>query len=100
LKGGTLRVWIDDALVVRIPLESRTSKKVLGFTLREGRVRGRVPLDPGLHTLRLEVSWDDNVRAQTIAGRFAPDQTRTLEVRLQRLRKRLAVGWRDEEQGG
>jgi len=100
LKGGMLRVWIDDALVVRLPLESRASKKILGFSLREGRVRGRVPLDPGLHTVRLEVSWDDNVRAQTVAGRFDPDQTRTLEVRLQRLRKRLAVSWRDAERGG
>ncbi len=99
LKGGTLRVWIDDALVVRIPLESRASKKVLGFTLNEGRVRGRIRVGPGLHTVKLEVRWDDNVRAQTIAGRFGPDQTRTLEVRLQRLRKRLAVGWREEEQG-
>ena len=59
-----------------------------------------MPQDPGLHTVKLEVSWDDNVRAQTIAGRFAPDQTQTLEMRLQHLRKRLAVRWRDAERGG
>jgi hypothetical protein len=100
LKGGTLRVWIDDALVVRVPLESHSSRSILGFTLREGRVRGRVPVDPGLHTVKLEVTWDDNVRAQTIAGRFAPEQTRTLEMELQRLRKRLAVRWRDAEPDG
>ncbi|HSB60864.1 MAG TPA: serine/threonine-protein kinase, partial [Vicinamibacteria bacterium] len=36
LKGGTLKVWVDDELVLDEPLESRVTQKILSLRMRKG----------------------------------------------------------------
>ena len=42
---------------------------------------------------RVQVSWEDNTKTQTIAGTFKPGATRRLEVRVGGLRKSLSLDW-------
>ena len=51
-------------------------------------------MSPGVHAVRFEVKWDDNVKVEEITGRFQPGQTRTLEADLGRIRKDLKLDWK------
>jgi serine/threonine-protein kinase len=81
LEAGTLRVWVDDALVVEAELDSQT-KKVVGLKFRKGSVERALELRPGTHEVRVQVAWDDNVKTKFIAGHFASGAIRRLSAKL------------------
>ncbi|HET7292925.1 MAG TPA: serine/threonine-protein kinase [Vicinamibacteria bacterium] len=82
LEQGTLRVWVDDALVVEADLDSRVTKKVVVLRSRKGRVEETLELSPGTHEVRVQVAWDDNVKTKHIAGHFASGAIRRLSAKL------------------
>jgi eukaryotic-like serine/threonine-protein kinase len=94
LTRGTLRLWIDDELVLKEALESQETTNIPGFKRRKGRVDREVSVEPGEHAVRVQVAWDDNDRQQTLSARFAADSPRVLEINLGRLRKNLSADWR------
>ena len=58
LKSGTLRVWIDETLVLEKPLGSAVTKKMLVIKSRKGRLREVVDVAPGDHAVRLRIQGD------------------------------------------
>jgi hypothetical protein len=75
-------VWVDDALVVEEELDSRVTKKVVALKLRKGSVEETLEVSPGRHEIKVQVSWDDNVKTQYISGHFSPGVTRRLAAKL------------------
>ena len=93
LKTGTLHVWLDGTPIVDERLNSRVAKKIAGIGFREGGLEKLLAVSPGKHEIRVQVSWDDNAKLETISGTFEPGATRHLEIRIGRLRKNLSLEW-------
>jgi hypothetical protein len=94
LRSGTLRVFVDDEMALEEPLTGQRRKMALVFGLHEGSSRKELEVRPGLHEVRLEVRWDDNVRTERIVGNFRPGVTRRLEASLGRIRRDLSLEWK------
>jgi hypothetical protein len=94
LKSGTLKVWLDDELVVEETLESRVTSKVLSFRFRKGRTEKDLDVTPGEHVVRLEVSGDGFHDSRRIRGDFESGVTRRLVARIGGLiKKELELVW-------
>jgi eukaryotic-like serine/threonine-protein kinase len=93
LKTGRLRLWVDEDMVLDEKLSSRTAKKALGLSFSQGSLTQTVDVRPGRHTIRAQVTWEEDDKTESIAGTFKPGVTRRLEVRLGRLRKNLSLDW-------
>jgi serine/threonine-protein kinase len=84
LQAGTLRVWVDEELLLDESLDSEKTRKV-------GEV---LEVLPGDHEIRVEVAWDDNVKTKRISGAFEADSTRRLSARVGGLLKKgLSLKW-------
>jgi serine/threonine protein kinase len=94
LRTGTVRVFVDDQLQVEERLRGQQRTKALVFKLHEGTFRNELEVQPGLHEIRLEVRWDDNVKTERIVGNFASGATRRLEASLGRIRRDLSLEWK------
>lgn len=94
LKYGLLRVWVDGERVIQQKLTGTVRKKALVFKLAQGTFRDTLQVSPGVHKIRFQVSWDDNVKTEEIAGTFRSGQTLRLEADLGRLRKGLSLEWK------
>jgi eukaryotic-like serine/threonine-protein kinase len=94
LKSGSVRVWLDNKVVVDEPLDARVTRKVLFLTVRKGLVEESLEVPPGRHELRVQVKWDDNVELKRITGSFRSGTTRQLEVRISRLGGDLSLAWK------
>jgi hypothetical protein len=94
LRAGTLRVYLDGALAAEEALSGQKRKKALVFALHEGSSRSELDVPPGLHEVRVEVRWDDNLRSERIAGNFKAGATRRLEASLGRIRRDLSLEWK------
>jgi hypothetical protein len=94
LKSGSVRVWLDNKVVVEESLDARITRKVLFLTVRKGLVEESLEVPPGRHELRVQVKWDDNVEMKRITGSFRAGTTRQLEVRISRLGGDLSLEWK------
>jgi serine/threonine-protein kinase len=94
LRRGRLRVFVDDELTLEEPLRGQQRKKALVFKLHEGSLREELDITPGLHEVRVEVAWDENVRVERTVGAFRAGVTRRLEANLGRIRRDLSLEWR------
>ena len=94
LRRGKLRVFVDGKLALDRSLSGQQAKKAVVFTVHEGTLREEVEVAAGLHEVRLEVTWDNNVKAGKIVGNFRSGVTRTLEASLGRLRRDLKLEWK------
>ncbi len=94
LRSGTLRVFVDDELALEEPLTGQKRTKALVFGLHEGSSRNELETPPGLHEVRVEVRWDENVRTERIVGNFRSGATRRLEASLGRIRRDLDLQWK------
>ena len=93
LKDGTLRLFLNGALLLEERLESR-AKKVVGLTMRKGSLRRVFSVPPGEHDVRVEVTWSDQKKTGAVWGNLAAGETRTLEVRMPPVLKTLSVEWK------
>lgn len=89
-----MRLWLDGALLIEEDLEGRVTRNVAGLKLRKGGFEKEVELEPGRHTVRVQVKWEDNDKSDALTGVFAPGESRLLEIRIGRLRKNLSAEWR------
>jgi serine/threonine-protein kinase len=94
LKSGSVRVWLDNKVVVEESLDARITRKVLFLTVRKGLVEESLEVTPGRHELRVQVKWDNNVEMKRITGSFRAGTTRQLEVRISRLGGDLSLEWK------
>jgi hypothetical protein len=93
LKQGRLRLWVDKAL----RLDKKLGKgDVARVALRPaaGSGRGGIEVEPGVHDVRVEVAWDDNVRTERVRATFRPGDRRVLAARLRGFfRTTLSLRW-------
>jgi serine/threonine protein kinase len=94
LRSGTLRVFVDDDLAFEEPLTGQKRTKALVFGVHEGSLQTELEVPSGLHEVRIEVRWDENVRTERIVGNFRPGVTRRLEASLGRIRRDLNLEWK------
>ena len=94
LRSGTVRVWLDDRLVVEETLDARVTGKILFFPVRKGVVEERLKVAPGRHELRVQVKWGDNTEVKRIAGTFRAGATKQLEIGISRLGGDLSIEWK------
>ena len=71
LRGGTLRVFVDDALALEEPLESYVAEDLVLLKLRKGRERARLDVAPGERQIRVEVESAGFNGTRRLSGDFA-----------------------------
>jgi hypothetical protein len=94
MRSGSLKVWVDDTLVLDRPLEGRLAEKFGRVRLYKGRVLETLDVAPGRRTVRAEVAWDGKVRTARSAATFRPDAPRTLDIEVLRVLDDLTLEWR------
>jgi serine/threonine-protein kinase len=96
LKTGSLRVFVDDEVVIEADLDSRVTKRVVGLTLRKGSLQDSFEVAPGRHEVRVRVAWDGNVKTEAIWANLQPGSKRRLEARLRGVGglQNLSLKWR------
>ncbi len=93
LRRGRLRVFVDDELTLDERLTGEQKKTALVFKVHEGSLREELDVDPGLHEVRIEVTWDDQKKVAAIVGNFRGGATRRLDASLGRMRRELTLEW-------
>jgi hypothetical protein len=96
LKSGRLRVWVDDQPVIDEAFGGRIIRKFGGLELRKGHLSDELEVAPGRREMRVEVSWEDNVKTETISADFKAGSTLRLKARfggMGGLRKDLSLEW-------
>jgi serine/threonine-protein kinase len=94
LRGGTLRVYVDDDLALEEPLESYVSEDLVLLKLRKGRERATIKVRPGEREVRVQVTGDGFSGTRRLTGGFESGQTRRLYVRMGGLLNReLRASW-------
>ena len=93
LKQGRLRLWVDGTLRLERTLGRRDVTKVASRP-RGGSARSIIDLEPGVHDVRVQIAWDDNVRTEHVRGTFRPGDRRVLAARLRGFfRRSLSLHW-------
>ena len=93
-RSGTLRVFVDDELTLEEDLAGQPSRMALVFKSHSGSFSEDLEVAPGLHEIRVEVRWEDNVRKERIIGRFRSGTPLHLEASLGRIRRDLNLEWK------
>ena len=94
LRSGTIRVWIDDEVVLEEPLESRVTRKILSFKQRKGTLSQSLEVDPGERVVRVQVEGDGFSGSRRIRGVFESGRARRLRVEVGGLiKKDLSLVW-------
>ncbi len=94
LKSGTLKIWIDEDVVLEEPLQGRVTQKVLSFSRYKGALTQGLDVAPGEHVVRVQVQGDGFSGSQRIRGTFESGVKRRLRVEVSGLIKReLTLYW-------
>jgi hypothetical protein len=93
LKEGTLRIFVDDLLVVDQPFGGKITRKVVGLEMRKGHLTETLEIAPGLRNIKVEVSWEKNVKTERSQTFFNPGRRLRLKAKLGGLRKNLSLEW-------
>jgi hypothetical protein len=98
LRSGTLRVWVDEALILEEPLSGLVTRKLASVRFRKGRLEDQLEVAPGRHEVKVEVAWDDDVKTESIWADFEPGSSRRLAARFGGLgglgiKKKLSLEW-------
>ena len=94
LRSGTLRVWVDEDLVIEEPLSSRVTDDLLVVKLRRGRVEKVVEVPPGEHAVRVQVIGEGLNASRSIDGVFEKGATQRLAAEAGGLlKKELRLNW-------
>ncbi len=96
LKNGVLSIYVDDLKVVEQPFSGRVTRRIGVVEMRSGRVTQTLEVMPGRRKLRVEVSWDDEVKSETSQLDVRPGRRLRLKAKLGSLgglRKNLSIDW-------
>ena len=94
LSDGTLRVWVDDELMVDEEFAGRQTRKILSARTYKGRLSQTLDLAPGEHVVRVEVVGTGFGGSRRIRGTFESGTTRRLAASVGGLiKKKLNLVW-------
>lgn len=92
---GTVRVWIDDVLVLEEAVPGRVTRDLLAIRLRRGTFKAVLDVPPGEHVVRVQVDDGGGFReSRRMRGTFAGGEVRRLDAAVDGvLQKDLALVW-------
>jgi hypothetical protein len=94
LKGGSIKVWVDEQPVLDEALESYVTQKILNFRVFKGSLSQDLEVAPGEHVVRVQVQGDGFSGARRIRGTFVSGERRRLRVEVGGLiKKELSLVW-------
>jgi hypothetical protein len=94
LRTGTLRVWVDDDMLLEEPLESRVVEDLKVFRVRKGRAEALLEVAPGERVVRVAVEGDGFSSSRRIRGTFQSGARERLQARVGGLINReLSLWW-------
>ena len=94
LRAGTLRVWVDDDMLLEEPLESRVVEDLKVFRVRRGRAEALLDVPPGERVVRVAVEGEGFTGSKRIRGTFESGARQRLEARVGGLLTReLSLWW-------
>jgi serine/threonine-protein kinase len=94
LRTGTLRIWVDDDMLLEEPLESRVVEDLKVFRVRKGRAEALLDVPPGERVVRVAVDGDGFSSSKRIRGTFESGARQRLEARVSGLLgKELSLWW-------
>jgi eukaryotic-like serine/threonine-protein kinase len=94
LKSGSLKVWVDDELVLDRALEGYVTQKILNYRVFKGSLSQDLPVAPGEHAVRVQVQGDGFSDARRIHHGFVSGERQRLRVEVGGLiKKELSVAW-------
>ena len=94
LRSGTIKVWVDDELVLDRALESYVSQKILSYRVFKGSLSQDLQVAPGEHVVRVQVQGDGFSDARRIRGSFVSGERLRLRVEVGGLiKKDLSLVW-------
>ena len=93
-KNGSLRIVVDDRPVLVRQLLGKATKKLVAFKGWKGSVDEVVEVPAGPHTVRVQVSWDDNVKSASVRAEFTAGATRHLDIQISGLKKNVELDWK------
>ena len=96
LKSGALRVWVDEQPVIEEDFGGRVTRDIAGLKLRKGQLSDALEVAPGRREVKVQVSWEDNVKTESAWANFKPGSTLRLRAKLGSmggLRKDLSLEW-------
>ncbi len=94
LKSGSLKVWVDDELVLDRALESYVTQKILNYRVFKGSLSQELPVAPGEHAVRVQVQGDGFSDARRIRRSFVSGERQRLRVEVGGLiKKELSLAW-------
>ena len=82
--------------VVDQPFGGRVTRKIVGVEMRSGRMTQTLEVMPGRRKVRVEVSWDDEVKSETTQLDVGSGRRLRLKAKLGSLgglRKNLSLDW-------
>jgi hypothetical protein len=94
LKSGSIKVWVDEELVLDKALESYVSQKILNYRVFKGSLSQDVPVAPGEHSVRVQIQGDGFSDARRIRRTFVGGERQRLRVEVGGLiKKELSLAW-------
>ncbi|MEO8362571.1 MAG: protein kinase [Vicinamibacteria bacterium] len=94
LKSGTLKIFVDNEAVVQQAVEAKVTKRIMGIPIRRGLVTRSLEIEPGKHTIKVQVLWDDNTQTEEAQTTFKAGGRLRLKAKLGgRFRKDLSLEW-------
>ena len=94
-RRATLRVFVDDALVLEEVVPGRVTRDLVAMKVRRGTFSGGLDVEPGARAVRVEVDDGDGFReSRRLRRDFESGETLRLRARVEGLiNKGFAVGW-------
>ena len=92
MKAGSFRVFVDDRKIVDQAFGEGAVPGSHFVPIGDG-LTGVIEVKPGLRNLRVEVSWDDNVKSEGSQTWFNAGSKLRLKAKLGGFRKNLSLEW-------
>ena len=94
LKSGSIKVWVDEELVLDKALESYVSQKILNYRVFKGSLSQDLQVAPGEHVVRVQLQGDGFSDARRIRRTFVSGERQRLRIEVGGLIKReLSLVW-------
>ena len=90
-RAGTMRVWVDEQIVLEEPLESTVKKRLLVFKSRQGKEVASLDVPAGTHSVRVQVEGDGVTLNRRLKTFFRGGESRRLQARVDG--KQLLLEW-------
>ena len=91
VKSGTVRLWLDGAMLVDERLSGRVTQDLKVVKLRTAKLQKKLSVPAGTHQIRVEMRSGQDSRAKETTAIFRAGGTRRLEAGTNRITGGLSI---------